>query len=564
MTKPKIDGATRSGEGRESLLESVCRTQNRFIIEPNVRIALKSLLDQTLALTESEYGFVGEIQYDEHHKPFLRVLVYTDIAWDAETRKLLAENATSGLVFSNLQTLFGSVITTGEVVVTNDAPNDPRAGGIPHGHPNLDKFLGVPLHHDGELVGMIGLANRPDGYHTSIVDSLQPIIDTCAVVTHIKAREARLQRDGEKFDKAKDAERLIEFSGRFAHDLNNMLTVVLSIIEASQSAENTYRPLQSDEVKLVHNATIQAVGLSKKILAYAGMHELDKQIGQLNDLVCESVELIRTLVPSKIELTEHYEAELPQVNVSRDSLGQVVTNAILNAVEAIGDREGHIRISTCQMETDMGRCVQFRVEDDGAGMDAATRVRAFDPYFSTKGAGRGFGLASSLAVLKSHNGMADLISSPGVGTTFFFEIPVVTEKDQAQITSTSVSKESSGTILLVDDQDNVRSAIATLLEHVGYRVIQTSSGKEAISILREGQHSLEVAVVDISMPGMDGIETLGELRKLKTDLPVVLMTGYTQDHLPDYVTRLKNLAFIRKPFDLREFQECVAAARDHQ
>ena len=145
----------------------------------DLKASMNTLLGEVLALTQSEYGFLGEVIY-ENGQPYLQEHALTNIAWNKETRELYNLHHGLGLKFKNLETLFGQVMVTGEVVISNDALHDERAGGIPKGHPPLQSFLGIPVYSGRELIGMVGLANRPGGYSEGVVEYLNPLVVTCA------------------------------------------------------------------------------------------------------------------------------------------------------------------------------------------------------------------------------------------------------------------------------------------------------------------------------------------------------------------------------------------------
>lgn len=175
---------------QQHLLEVISRAQSQFIRETDRRKAFDGLLTDILALTESEYGFIGEVLRDPAGQPYLKTFAITNIAWDAETRAFFDANAPQGMEFANLKTLFGAAMTSGLPVVANEPSRDPRRGGLPSGHPALDAFLGVPVHYDGELVAMFGVSNRPGGYDQALLDFLQPIVITLGqLVGAMRARD---------------------------------------------------------------------------------------------------------------------------------------------------------------------------------------------------------------------------------------------------------------------------------------------------------------------------------------------------------------------------------------
>ena len=162
----------------ETLLQTIHNAESKFISTENPAQIFEELLHTILNLTESEFGFIGEVLQASDGARYLKAHAISNIAWNEETQELYTRLAPT-LEFFNLETLFGAVITTGKPVIANDPKNDPRGGGLPKGHPPLHAFLGLPIHLGGRLIGMVGIANRAQGYVQSLVDCLQPLLTTC-------------------------------------------------------------------------------------------------------------------------------------------------------------------------------------------------------------------------------------------------------------------------------------------------------------------------------------------------------------------------------------------------
>jgi PAS domain S-box-containing protein len=178
------------------LLKALSDAQSRFILNAEPRVLFDQLLTDLLALTGSEYGFIGEILHDSEGNPYLRTLAISNIAWNEKWRKFYEENAPQGLEFNNYKTLFGAVITSGQPVISNDPANDPRSGGLPQGHPPLKKFLGLPFYRQAEFVGMVGIANRPNGYDEHLVEYLKPFLTTCTnMIEAVRSEQRRNQAE---------------------------------------------------------------------------------------------------------------------------------------------------------------------------------------------------------------------------------------------------------------------------------------------------------------------------------------------------------------------------------
>lgn len=401
------------------LLEAIRLAQTKFILESSTAAAFRLLLDELLALTGSEYGYIGEAE-DMDGGTLLRVRAYTDISWDEKTRALLRENTETGLIFSNMNTLFGYGIQNDVTVIANDAPHDSRAGGIPEGHPPLNTFIGIPFHYGDQLIGQIGLANRPGGYSNKDIEFLSPLISTCGILVHSRRLSEERERNKHLQEQAQQTQRLVEFSKKLAHDLNNLLTVTMTTIDAHQGSESAR--MTAEDVDRIGLATRQAAELTRKILTFAGSTAVNRSTVNLIAIATEASMICNPILPPDVQLRLDFPTDLPRISADTSILQQAITNMIFNSVEAIGKQRGTIELNGWQCDD---QHVVFEVADDGPGMDESTRQRAFDPYFTTKKGYRGFGLASVLGFAKSHNIKLNINTAKGQGTSIqlFFPIP---------------------------------------------------------------------------------------------------------------------------------------------
>ena len=207
------------------LLAAITRAQSQFVLSRDAHTVFDGMLEALLALTDSEYGFIGEVFHETDGNPYLKTHAITNIAWNDETQRLYDENVEQGLEFRNMDTLFGSVIMTGGVVIANEPAQDRRGGGIPKGHPPLDAFLGLPFYHREKLIGMVGIANRPSGYDEALVETLRPFLTTCtniilsvrAVNSQMAVQQSLLESEARGraiLDNASDAIITIDHTGR--------------------------------------------------------------------------------------------------------------------------------------------------------------------------------------------------------------------------------------------------------------------------------------------------------------------------------------------------------------
>ena len=205
--KPKVM-SSRDVKDRQ-VLDAISHAQSRFIRDEDTKKVFNYLLESILTISESEYGFIGEILYTDENQPYLKTHAITNIAWNDETRKFYEENAPGGMEFYNLKSLFGVTIATGGLVISNNPNDDVRKGGLPEGHPDLNAYLGIPFYVGKDFVGMAGLANRDQGYDQEIVDYLQPLINTCAQLIDAHRNEQQKQS---AFAKLHDSEKRLELA----------------------------------------------------------------------------------------------------------------------------------------------------------------------------------------------------------------------------------------------------------------------------------------------------------------------------------------------------------------
>jgi len=168
-----------SSVSEKILLDAITTVFSHYITETNPYILFNGLLDVLLDITESEYGFIGEVFYSDDQKPFVKNYATTDISWSADTQQLYEETKEKGMIFSKLDSLYGAVLTTGQLIIANQPATDPRRYGLPQGHPPLHSFMGMPFYGGGQLLGMVGIANRPTGYQRELADLLQPFLISC-------------------------------------------------------------------------------------------------------------------------------------------------------------------------------------------------------------------------------------------------------------------------------------------------------------------------------------------------------------------------------------------------
>ncbi|MEZ5100409.1 MAG: PAS domain-containing protein [Thermoleophilia bacterium] len=391
-------------------------------------------------------------------------------------------------------------------------------------------------------------------------------------VTEQRRQEAERARLEERMRQAQQLESLGLLAGGVAHDFNNLLAIVLG--NAGLAVDLEPAPEVARALRRIETAAERAAELTAQLLSYAGQAARRSEDVYLGDVVRETGELASVSIPPKVVV--HYElAGAATVHGDPTQLRQVVMNLLTNAAEAIGDERGSIvvrvvrrTIAAAELATAIGEAplgpgpaVVLEVEDSGAGMDAATLRRIFDPFFTTKATGRGLGLASMLGIVRGHGGAVLVESAPGRGSRFVVALPPApaATRPPAQRGEDAAVPALAGTVLIVDDEPEVREVARLVLEPVGLATLQAANGREALELLRRRPGEIDLVLLDMTMPELDGAETLGALRQLAPGLPVIVSSGHARRHalgrLPD-----EDVLFLYKPYRPRDLLRAVGEA----
>jgi PAS domain S-box-containing protein len=342
-------------------------------------------------------------------------------------------------------------------------------------------------------------------------------------------------------------------AGGIAHDFNNLLHVVLGNADLARLhiPDDSEAREHLDEVV---RATQRAAELTQQLLAYSGRGEVENLHLDLSSEVREMATLLRTAISKQATLVWDLTDDLPAVCGDPAQIRQVVMNLITNASDALGEAPGTItlRTGTDAEGSENGIPLVFlEVADTGCGMDSSTLQRIFDPFFSTKFTGRGLGLAAVMGIVESHHGRVRIKTAPGEGSTFRVTFPGVDESaDKAPRRNSRVGWRGQGTVLVVEDEEGVREVVSRMLQRLGFQVLEAGDGIEALEVIEQHDGILTAVLLDLSMPRMAGQETLFHLRERTPDLPIVLMSGYTEQEVAAKVlsTTSGAVGFLQKPF----------------
>ncbi|MHB1054342.1 MAG: ATP-binding protein [Thermoleophilia bacterium] len=417
------------------------------------------------------------------------------------------------------------------------------------------------------------ILNRRDGELRTVLIS--------ATIHHDKADKATTYRGvlrdvteqrrfGEQLVQAQKMETVGHLAGGIAHDFNNLLTAIRGYIDLAMTEITQDSPV-FDDLTEARRVTDRAAELTRQMLLFSRREPMVLAVIDLNAVINDLLGMLGRLLGEQYRITSSFEDELGTVTADHSYIEQVIMNLVINARDAMATG-GEITITTCNVSIDeadagkdsramVGEFVRLSVQDSGEGMDTKTRLRIFEPFFSTKGVNKGTGLGLSVVygIVTQLKGWIEVISTPGKGSTFHVYFPMISAKRiKKSETNRAINmpKGQDERILLVEDQDSVRDIAEKILRKHGYDVRVAADADTAMAVFEQEEGDFDLVFCDVILPGEDGLHLAERLQSLKPGLRVLLASGYVEDKLLGDI-REKSMPFIQKPYSMENLLRVV-------
>jgi PAS domain S-box-containing protein len=388
-------------------------------------------------------------------------------------------------------------------------------------------------------------------------------------ITRRRQAEREKEQLEEQLRQAQKMEAVGELAGGIAHDFNNMLSAISGFSQMILRHIGTGDPVLSDYARTIQETSTRAAELTAKLLAFARKGRFEVTPVNIHDAIHDVVKLLERTIDPRIRIARELKCSHPVVLGDRGQLQNAILNLAVNARDAMPSG-GVLRFSTSddtgadapgKPESETGEFVIVQVTDTGTGMDPETKDRVFEPFFTTKdiGKGTGLGLASVYGTVKAHRGSIDVKSALEQGCTFTLRLPKAREAAGIVSEHCGAVETGTGRILVIDDEAPVREIYTAMLTEIGFEVVCAEDGRKGLDYFREHHAKIDLAIVDLMMPRLGGLECIEGLKIIDPDVPAIVSSGYAMNDEANRVLAAGARAFVQKPFTLEELARTVTS-----
>ncbi len=411
-------------------------------------------------------------------------------------------------------------------------------------------------------------------------DGTRGILVVANDITDRKTAENRRLELERSLLRAQKLESLGVLAGGIAHDFNNLLQIILGNLELASMPETSLSTLR-DSLGAMAEAGKRAADLTQMMLDYSGRGQFITKPVEIAELTKDLLRTMQSWFAQNVSIEFQTIDDLPTIQADPAQVTQVLKSLLVNAVEALPESGGTVRVSidagyfdARSLETNRtdqpaepGNYVALEITDTGIGMTDDVRQRMFEPFFSTKFAGRGLGMAAVLGIVRGHQGALFVESPPDGGTTVRVLFPAGTSAHASippagsgmQPPSPHATGRLAGTVLVAEDEGGIRMLMEELLQDMGLKVIAVPTGELAVERFQENSAEISFVILDLVLPGITGVETLARLRSIRPDIRAVLTSGYQRKAIKGFQDEAGFIDFIQKPYDIDTFRQVVGA-----
>jgi signal transduction histidine kinase/CheY-like chemotaxis protein len=513
------------------------------------------LIDGAIDVSRSKAGFIATLEPDGS------VRAWAHRSWDPLLGGLADVNEVppDGWKLSGpTADAIREIVQHGAVVSAAQARDHERLGQLLRGLPEIDDVVAMPVSGREAAVGLLALAGSILS-EAEVAVCATVMAKTASVLFESHSRSRREAQLSDQLRQAQKMEAIGNLAGGIAHDFNNLLTVIhgyVGFLLQGLADDDPHR----ENAQAIQEAATQAATLTRQLLAFSRKQVLQPRVFELNVLAGQTQKMLRRLIGEHIQLETRFDAGAGRVKADPAQVEQVLMNLAVNARDAMPSG-GRLVISTRPVDIRRGDAGGLRagpyalltVEDNGVGMDEATRSRAFEPFFTTKevGKGTGLGLATVYGIVQQSGGHIDVRSEAGKGATFRIWFPRVEEQvaaPPAQPTAPPPRGEEHEIVLLVEDERPVRTLARRILEQSGYTVLEADSGEKALRLCEDTRGPIHLLLTDMVMPGMNGRELARQVADRRPDIRILYMSGYIDEMIGAITPHERETCFLEKPF----------------
>jgi PAS domain S-box-containing protein len=471
----------------------------------------------------------------------------------------------------------------GKAMVNKKTLYSNKPFNVPEGHIPITRALDVPIIHQGEVIGNLLVGNKETDYDGKDKQFLESIVNYVAPLLHERLQRDRQYEDKKKLEyqlrQAQKMEAIGTLAGGIAHDFNNILAAIIGYTELADLQVPEGNKAKKN-LKEVLKAGRRARDLVKQILAFSRKGEQERIPIQISPIVKEALKLLRSSLPTTIEIRQNIESDIGIVEADPTQIHQILMNLCTNASHAMREEGGILEVGIRNVEAgswdsefgqlDMppGNYLRLTVSDTGQGMTPEVLERLFEPYFTTKEKGEGTGLGLSVVhgIVKNYGGTITAYSEPGKGTIFHVYLPRIKEaKEMAEdVSRPGVISTGQERVLFVDDEPVLVEIGKQMLERLGYEVTKRTSSIEALELFRAKPDQFDLVITDMTMPNMTGDKLSRELMQIRPDIPIIICTGYSELISEEKAKEIGIRAFAMKPLVMADLSKTVRNVLDHK